>query len=80
MAGNISALPSTWGASPCSWAFDEAGNLMFEPPPLLELPLPVVLAEPPVGSSPLKLRQIMASVAQTLVHRRSSIGTLSLPT
>ncbi len=59
------------GRKPMFLAFDEAGNLMFEPPPLLELPLPVVLAEPPVGSSPPKLRQIMASAAQTL-------GTLAL--
>ena len=61
------------GRKPMFLAFDEAGNLMFEPPPLLELPLPVVLAEPPVGSSPPKLRQIMAAAAQTL-------GTVALIT
>ena len=69
------------GRKPMFLAFDEAGNLMFEPPPLLELPLPVVLAEPPVGSSPPKLRQIMASRGPDPGHRwRSSIGTPSLPT
>jgi hypothetical protein len=59
------------GRKPMFLAFDEAGNLLFEPPPLLELPLPVVLAEPPVGSSPQRLRQIIAAAAQTL-------GTMAL--
>ena len=54
------------GRKPMFLVFDEAGNLLFEPPPLLELPLPVVLAEPPVGSDPRRLRQMLAAAAQTL--------------
>jgi ferredoxin len=59
------------GRKPMFLVFDEAGNLLFEPPPLLELPLPVVLAEPPLGADPKRLRQILVDAAQTL-------GTLTL--
>jgi ferredoxin len=59
------------GRKPMFLVFDESGNLLFEPPPLLELPLPVVLAEPPVGSDPQRLRQILAAAAQ-------SLGTVAL--
>jgi hypothetical protein len=34
------------GRKPMFLVFDQDGKLLFEPPPLLELPLPVVLAEP----------------------------------
>ena len=54
------------GRKPMFLVFDEEGKLLFEPPPLLELPLPVVLAEPPVGPDPERLRQILAAAAQTL--------------
>jgi ferredoxin len=54
------------GRKPMFLVFDQAGNLLFEPPPLMELPLPVVLAEPPVGSDRLRLRQILAAAARTL--------------
>ena len=54
------------GRKPMFLVFDEQGELLFEPPPLLELPLPVVLAEPPVGADPQRLRQILAAAAQTL--------------
>jgi hypothetical protein len=54
------------GRKPMFLVFDEEGGLLFQPPPLLELPLPVVLAEPPVGADPQRLRQILAVAAQTL--------------
>ncbi len=54
------------GRKPMYLVFDEQENLLFEPPPLLELPLPVVLAEPAAGSDPQRLRQILAAAAQTL--------------
>jgi len=59
------------GRKPMFLIFDETGALRFEPPPLLELPLPVVLAEPPLGSDLPRLRQILAAAARTL-------GTLTL--
>ncbi len=54
------------GRKPMFLVFDDQGGLLFESPPLLELPLPVILAEPPVGSDPERLRQIIAATAQTL--------------
>ena len=54
------------GRKPMFLVFDESGNLMFEPPALMELPLPVVLAEPPLGANPLRMRQILTAAAQTL--------------
>jgi NAD-dependent dihydropyrimidine dehydrogenase PreA subunit len=54
------------GRKPMFLVFDEAGNLLFESPPLLELPLPVILAEPVPGSDRERLRQILAAAAQTL--------------
>ncbi|HLD47433.1 MAG TPA: 4Fe-4S dicluster domain-containing protein, partial [Desulfobaccales bacterium] len=54
------------GRKPMFLVFDEAGNLLFEPPALMELPLPVVLAEPSLGANPLRMRQILAAAAQTL--------------
>jgi ferredoxin len=54
------------GRKPVFLVFDDQGELLFEPPPLMELPLPVVLAEPKVGSDPQRLRQILAAAAQTL--------------
>jgi ferredoxin len=54
------------GRKPMFLIFDEKGELIFEPPSVMELPLPVVLAEPMVGSDPKRLRQILAAAAQTL--------------
>jgi ferredoxin len=59
------------GRKPMFLVFDEGGKLMLEPPPLMELPLPVVLAEPPEGSDRQRLRQILAAAAQ-------SLGTVAL--
>jgi ferredoxin len=54
------------GRKPMFLVFNEKGDLLFEPPPLLEVPLPVILAEPPVGSDPQRLREIIAAAAQIL--------------
>jgi ferredoxin len=54
------------GRKPLFLAFDEQGELLLTPPPLLEVPLPVLLAEPPLGASLPKLRQMLAQAAQTL--------------
>ena len=54
------------GRKPMFLVFNDQGELMFQPPSLLELPLPVVLAEPRVGSDPTRLRQILTAAAQTL--------------
>jgi ferredoxin len=54
------------GRKPMFLVFDDQNHLLFEPPPLMELPLPVVLAEPPLGSDRQRLRQILAAAAQTL--------------
>jgi ferredoxin len=59
------------GRKPMFLIFDDQGDLLFEPPPLLELPLPVVLAEPMVSADPQRFRQILAAAAQTL-------GTMAL--
>jgi ferredoxin len=54
------------GRKPMFLVFDEEGELLFEPPMLMELPLPVVLAEPKEGSDPQRLREILAAAAKTL--------------
>ncbi len=54
------------GRKPMFLAFDEHGELLLTPPPLLELPLPLILAEPQSGSDPERLRQILGAAAQTL--------------
>ena len=54
------------GRKPMFLIFDEQKELLFEPPPLMELPLPVVLAEHAVGADPDRLRQILVTAAQTL--------------
>jgi ferredoxin len=55
------------GRQPMFLAFDEeTGEMLFNPPPVLELPLPILLAEPPLGSDPARLRHMIASAAQTL--------------
>ncbi len=66
------------GRKPMFLVFDEEGELLFQPSPLMELPLPVVLAEPAAGSDPRRLRQILAAAAQTLetvvILERKAIG------
>ncbi|HEX9884749.1 MAG TPA: glutamate synthase-related protein [Desulfobaccales bacterium] len=59
------------GRKPMFLTFGDQGELLIEPPPLLELPLPVVLGEPPLGTDLPRLRQIIAQAAQTL-------GTLAI--
>ena len=59
------------GRKPMFLAFDEHGEMLVTPPPLLEIPLPLVLAEPPHSADPERLRQIIAAAAQDL-------GTLAL--
>ncbi|MGB8990546.1 MAG: glutamate synthase-related protein [Desulfobaccales bacterium] len=54
------------GRKPMFLVFNDQGELIFQPPSLLELPLPVVLAEPRMGSDPTRLRQILTAAAQTL--------------
>jgi len=54
------------GRKPMFLIFDEQQELLFEPAPLMELPLPVVLAEPKAGADPERLRQILAKAAQAL--------------
>ena len=54
------------------------------PTTLMEIPLPVILGEPPMGADPARLRQIMAAAAQDLgtlaVLPRKSIGEDLMPT
>jgi NAD-dependent dihydropyrimidine dehydrogenase PreA subunit len=54
------------GRKPMFLVFNDQGKLLFEPPPLMELPLPVVLAEPNLGEDRERLRQILTAAAQTL--------------
>ncbi len=54
------------GRKPMFLAFDDQGRMLFAPPPLLELPLPVVLAEPPLGTDRARLRQMLAQAAGSL--------------
>ena len=54
------------GRKPMFLAFDDQGRMLFTPPPLLELPLPVVLAEPPLGADRARLRQMLAQAARSL--------------
>jgi ferredoxin len=54
------------GRKPMFLIFDDQRQLLFEPSPLLELPLPVVLGEPPLGADAPRLRQILTAASQTL--------------
>ena len=54
------------GRKPIFLAFDDQGEMMLTPPPLLELPLPLVLSEPPLGADKPRLRQIIAQAARNL--------------
>jgi hypothetical protein len=59
------------GRKPMFLAFNDQGELLVTPPPLLELPLPVVLAEPPLGVDKPRLRRIISQAAREL-------GTLAI--
>ncbi len=59
------------GRKPMFLAFDDQGEMLVTPPPLLELPLPVVLSEPPLGADLPRLRQMVAQAAEAL-------GTLAI--
>lgn len=59
------------GRKPLFLVFDDQGELAFSPPALIEIPLPVLLAEPPWGAAPDKIRQ-------TLVRAAQELGTLAL--
>ncbi|MBM4285663.1 MAG: hypothetical protein FJ128_10515 [Deltaproteobacteria bacterium] len=59
------------GRKPLFLIFDDQGRPAFEPPPLLEIPLPVLLAEPPRGAGPEPIRRAVAQAARDL-------GTLAL--
>jgi ferredoxin len=54
------------GRKPLFLVFDEHGDLTFTPPPLVEIPLPVLLAEPPLGAAPEKVRQAAVQAARML--------------
>jgi ferredoxin len=54
------------GRKPMFLAFAPDGELLVTSPPLVELPLPIVLAEPPLGQDPARLRQIIATAARNL--------------
>ena len=54
------------GRKPLFLVFDQQGDLAFTPPPLIEIPLPVLLAEPPWGAAPDKVRQVTVQAAQML--------------
>ncbi len=59
------------GRKPLFLLFDENRNLVFTPPHRLEIPLPIILAEPSLGAGPRPVRQAVVSAAQRL-------GTLAL--
>jgi ferredoxin len=54
------------GRKPMFLAFDERGEMQVAPSSLLEIPLPVILQEPPVSADPALFCQIMAAAAQKL--------------
>jgi ferredoxin len=59
------------GRKPLFLVFDGQGDLAFNPPPLVEIPLPVLLAEPPFGAAPDQVRQ-------TVIHAAQQLSTLAL--
>jgi len=60
------------GRHPLFLVFDDTGNLALEPfSPLIEIPLPVVLAEPPFGAG-------LSQVLQSSVNAARRLGTLTL--
>ncbi len=61
------------GRHPLFLAFDDQGDLAFEPAPLLEIPLPVLLSEPPLGAG-------LPRVLETTLQAGKSLGTLTVVT
>jgi ferredoxin len=54
------------GRKPLFLIFDQDGNLAFRPPPLLEIPLPILFAEPPFSAGPGLVRQAIVAAARSL--------------
>jgi ferredoxin len=54
------------GRKPMFLAFDDKGKLLLTPPPLLEVPLPMLLALPALGADPPRLGRMVSQAAQTL--------------
>jgi len=54
------------GRKPMFQAFDDRGNMLLSPSPQVEVPLPVLLAEPPLGPDPARLHQMLAQAAGQL--------------
>jgi len=54
------------GRKPMFLTFDNQGNLTWPPPPLLELPLPILLAEPSLGANPGSMQEIITQAALNL--------------
>jgi len=54
------------GRHPLFLVFNDQEDLAFEPAPLIEIPLPVLLAEPPFGAGMSKVLQASLAATQTL--------------
>jgi hypothetical protein len=54
------------GRKPMFLTFNEKGELDWPSPPLLELPLPILLAEPALGPNPGRMQEIMTQAALNL--------------
>jgi ferredoxin len=54
------------GRKPLFLLFDDRGEMTFTPPSQLEIPLPVLLAEPRLGSAPRQVRQVLVQAARNL--------------
>ncbi|MBI4644013.1 MAG: hypothetical protein HY743_09915 [Deltaproteobacteria bacterium] len=54
------------GRKPMFLTFNEQGELDWPSPPLLELPLPILLAEPSLGPNPGRMQEIMTQAAINL--------------
>jgi hypothetical protein len=59
------------GRKPMFLTFDAQGEMAWDVPPLLELPLPILLGQPSLGASPRGMQEIMVQTAQEL-------GTLAI--
>ncbi len=59
------------GRKPMFLTFDDQGELAWTAPPLLELPLPILLAQPKLGANPRGMQEIIA-------HAAHDLGTLAI--
>jgi ferredoxin len=59
------------GRKPMFLTFNDQGEVDWTPPPLLELPLPILLAEPSLGANPGSMQEIITQAALDL-------GTLAI--